>query len=379
MATVIHRNKPRDDLSRGIKHCLFTLTFTLDLLRVAPAAEPLVIENACYRVEVDPVNGALIGLVDKTGGLRLIQEPRLADNFRFTLPLRGPTAWQSTEANLILGRDQQLTNHDMSTGRLMLRWNGPLTSTLGQQYDVSAGMTIQFVDDSASVAEPEPRVNNAIHFDFWIDNRTPLEIGEVFAPILGGIRGVGESADELPSTELILPTGTGRQSHSVFHTFSNMSWLGIHGPEQYYSYPDVLSMPWLDLYQPGRRRAFYVGLHDDVLRYKLLHLELSPGVSGPRPQGNWPSARERRTSGGRQVIRSLHAVSARAPTVRGIHGRSGGSQGKLEYRSRHLWPLVPTQVLDGDASYIVDGQHHGIVRMSPCAFSRPSRSGATMR
>ena len=69
------------------------------------------LENAHLIVEVSPTNGAILRIRDRIGGLELIEEPRLADNFKFTLPIRHDHAWQSTEANAILGRDQRLTAH----------------------------------------------------------------------------------------------------------------------------------------------------------------------------------------------------------------------------------------------------------------------------
>ena len=53
--------------------------------------------------------GTIVRIRDKRGQLELLQEPRLADNFRFSLPIRGSAAWQSTEANYVLGKDQLLS------------------------------------------------------------------------------------------------------------------------------------------------------------------------------------------------------------------------------------------------------------------------------
>lgn len=80
----------------------------------------------------------------------------------------------------------------------------------------------------------------------------------------------------------------------MFHTFTNMSWLGVHGPEQFYSYPDTLSMPWAELGHAGLNRSLYFGAHDPVLRYKVLHLEMVPGIAPSRAGGNWPRMEELR-------------------------------------------------------------------------------------
>ena len=210
----------------------------------------------------------------------MLEEPRLADNFRFTLPLRGPTAWQSTEANYIVGKDQRL-GAQLQRDRLVLKWNAPLTSVFAKPYDVAATLTIRLT-------------GRAVEFDFHVANRTPLEIGEVFAPILGGCRGLGDTPAQRRQTELVLPAGAAVQRRKIFQTFTSMQWLGIFGPEQYYSYPDVLSMPWIELESPSGKRGFYVAAHDETARYKVIHLEMSPGVSGPRSEGNWPRPEEGR-------------------------------------------------------------------------------------
>ena len=242
-------------------------------------AETIGIDNARYRVEIDRTNGVITRIVDRMGKLDLLQEIRLADNFKFTLPLPGKAAWQATEANYILGKDQRLASGEKTDSRLILRWGAPLTSVLGRSYDVSAVMTIQLVGED-------------IRFGFRVENRTLCEIGEVFYPILGGSLGLGERAGDRRETQLVVPVGAGVESSRIYHTFSNFSWLGVIGPEQFYSYPDRLSMPWVELYQPGLGHAVYLAAHDPVARFKVFHLEMFPGIAADRADGNWPRPEE---------------------------------------------------------------------------------------
>ncbi len=242
----------------------------------AQAAEQnITLSNDRYLVEVAPTNGAIVRILDRLGNLELLSEPRLADNFKFSLPIRGETAWQSTEANYILGKDQKLTAHEATGTKLTLKWAGPLTSVLTKSFEASAGMTIELSGED-------------IRFTFAIDNATPLEIGEVYYPILGGCMGLGDTPAIRKQTELVLPGPTELRRANIFHSFANMSWLGVLGAEQYYAYPDTLSMPWMELHQPENGRSVYFGAHDPVARYKVIHLEMSPGTSGPRAEGNWP-------------------------------------------------------------------------------------------
>lgn len=243
------------------------------------ATPDLRLENDHYLVEVRPPNGVIVRIRDKERGLELLQEPRLADNFRFSLPIRREFAWQSTEANFILGKDQRLTSHRQTGSRLELTWSGPLKSVLGKRHPVSATMTIELVGDE-------------LRFGFTIRNASKLEIGEVYYPILGGSLGLGDTTEVRRQTELVLPGSLDIRTAKVFHTFANMSWLGVLGPEQFYSYPDHLSMPWMQFYNPTLNRSVYFGAHDPVVRYKVVQLEMSPGVSGSRAEGNWPRPKE---------------------------------------------------------------------------------------
>ena len=248
-----------------------------------PPREGHVLENALYRVEVSRRNGAITRIRDKQGDIEFIREPRLAGNYKFTLPIPGDAAWQATEANYIVGEDQRLASVERSDNRLTLTWGPGLESVIGEKYDVVVIMKIALVEDW-------------IEFGLDIDNRTDLEIGELFYPLLGGTMGVAPSDPrgnvDPRKTELLLPVGAGVQSARIFHTFENHSWLGILGPEQHYGYPTTLSMPWLDLSHAGVGRGMYFGAHDPVYRYKVMHLEMFPGVAGNRSDGNWPRTDE---------------------------------------------------------------------------------------
>lgn len=256
--------------------CLAAL---VSVTAVGNAAPDLRLENDCYLIEVRLPNGVIARIRDKQRGLELLQESRLADNFKFSLPIRRETAWQSTEANFILGKDQRLTSHRQTESRLELTWGAPLKSVLGKRHPVSATMTIELAGAD-------------LRFGFTIRNKSKLEIGEVYYPILGGTLGLGHTPEVRRQTELVLPGSLDIRAAMIFHTFANMSWLGVLGPEQFYSYPDNLSMPWMQVRNPALNRSVYFGAHDPVARYKVVHLEMSPGVSGARAEGNWPRPEE---------------------------------------------------------------------------------------
>jgi hypothetical protein len=241
----------------------------------------LTLENEFNRLEVTLPNGVITRIRDKRAGIELIAEPRLADNFKVSLPLPGKYAWQATEGNYILGREQQLTSHTKGEDSLVLRWAGRMNGSAGQRHKLAVQMRITLVGD-------------AIQFGLGIENGSKAEIGEVYYPIIGGLQGLGEPLPVRKETELVVPgLGEARRAR-IFETFANMSWLGVFGPEQFYSYPDTISMPWAELCSATLNRNVYFGAHDSVLRYKVLHLEMSPGIAPSRAGGNWPSAEELR-------------------------------------------------------------------------------------
>jgi hypothetical protein len=241
------------------------------------------LENEFYRIEVSRQNGKITRLLDKKGWIDFIREPRLAGNFKFTLPIRKETAWQSTEANYVLGEKQTLSSVKKNADSLDLTWRGPLTSVIGEQYDADVHMRIALVEDRVA-------------FSLAIDNRTDLEIGELFYPMLGGTLGLASNDPknymDPKQTVMVVPARDNARSAQVFRNFENQSWLGIMGPEQHYGYPDQLSMPWMDFYQKGLNRGIYIGAVDPVVRFKVLHAEMFPGSSGPRFGGNWPTPEE---------------------------------------------------------------------------------------
>ncbi len=247
--------------------------------------EAIALENDFYRVEVRATNGVISRILDKAAGIELIREPRLAGNYRFTLPIRGAAAFESTEANYIVGNAQTLTSHTQEDNALELVWKGPLTSVKEMSCDVDVTMRIGLVDDR-------------IEFGLRVANRTKYEIGELFYPVLGGMVGLVSNEpgryQDPKATELVVPTTAGPTTARIFHTFVNQSAFGAIGPEQHYGYPDQAAMPWMTLQHGRLGRAMYLGAHDPVFRYKVMHVDMLPGVAGARAEGNWPRPDEAR-------------------------------------------------------------------------------------
>ena len=168
-------------------------TRPLDPLPPFDEESSIKLENDRYCVEVSRANGAITRIFDKAGKLELIREPRLAGNFKFTLPLPGKEPWETIEANYIFGKDQTAFLVRPSAAGSSRSLGGIRGTVPGEQYDAAVIMGIALEDE-------------AIRFTLRIENRTPYQIGEVFFPILGGVTGLGDTYKELKSTRLVRPS-----------------------------------------------------------------------------------------------------------------------------------------------------------------------------
>ncbi|MFI5384596.1 MAG: hypothetical protein ACHQ50_00590 [Fimbriimonadales bacterium] len=243
----------------------------------------IVLENSAYLLEFSRSNGALTRLLNKETAEDLILEPRLGNNFRFALPIPGKEIWQTIEANWIQGCDQKLSTWQIDGAKLTLTWKGPLKNYLGHACDVSANETVELRGDGVSMS-------------LGIDNRTTLPVGETYFPMIGGLQGLGTTRLQLEATEVIRPMGDGAFARAaIFRVFDSFSWLGDHGPEQYYLYPGNLPEPWVGFSCSKTGRGVVLGARPPAGRKLVAHLELIPSSSGTvREDGNWPRPSELR-------------------------------------------------------------------------------------
>src|SRR5688572_17373605 len=96
------------------KSFVIVIFCSLSLPLHAESKPTTTIENDHYRADVDSENGVICKIFDKGGGIDLISEPRLADNFRMLIPL------PDLEANYINGKDQRLSSLDRESDSMVL-------------------------------------------------------------------------------------------------------------------------------------------------------------------------------------------------------------------------------------------------------------------
>jgi hypothetical protein len=239
------------------------------------------LENELCLLEVGRRDGSLTRIRDKKGGVDLIFEPRLAGSYRFALPIPGKEPWQTLEANWIFGREQKLSSHREDGGRLVLNWKGPLRNYLGEKFSVSVTETIELAQ-------------GGVLFNLSIDNSSAYPVGEVYFPLIGGIQGLGKTRRQLKATEMVRPRADGScATADIFRTFTNFYWLGDHGPEQFFSYPEDQPEPWMGFSSAKLGRSVCLGALDPSHRKLVVRLELLPSGSGTtREDGNWPRLEE---------------------------------------------------------------------------------------
>ena len=227
--------------------------------------ETVRLEDSLCRVEVDRGNGALRRIRDKRGDLDLITEPRLAEAFRLCLPLPG------TQANYLLSSQQAPPTIREAPGRLVLTWAGPLRNERGQPFDLSATMRVRLADE-------------AVELTLDAANRTDLKLTEVWYPIIGGVRGLGDRQQ----TATRLPVAGADGFEHLFTATMTGAELGTRGPEYKWTCPGDLAAPWVELRNERLGRGVRFALEDDTDRQKLLVAAMYPGVGHMRTGDTWP-------------------------------------------------------------------------------------------
>lgn len=234
------------------------------------------ISNGSTRIEIDREYGRILQVADDVRHLRLIGEPRLAENFRILAPLPG------LRGHYLLGRDQRATS---------LEQNGPAAvTTTWQQLRSDHGSFAITVTQRIAIDE-----TGDIRFTTRLTNNSSHQIEEIHGITLGGLRAPTTSREDW-RIHYANHVGQGNE-WPVFDEFPG-SYLGPERPVWIGSYHGQLSMPWVDVYNRAARHGFYLGNHDPDARQSYLFAELTPCTTY-RGQGAsaqyWPD--ERHTNG----------------------------------------------------------------------------------
>jgi hypothetical protein len=231
------------------------------------------LENPEYRVRLDD-NGSIVGLHLKRADIELIQDQRLSQAFRINLPLEGALDHYLTEEN----GEPSIKQPTESTATISY---GELISPEGM-FDLKPAFEIDLDDDK-------------IQFSYNIQNDTEYPLAEIWYPIFGGLRGLGERQ----STESIAPGYyQGTIDHDVFNKFQG-TFYGNEDGYMVVSYPGELTMPWINWRNEQRDVGLYLGEHNEVCRQISFVSQLKPGfhdtngmIDQEAKHDTWPSPDE---------------------------------------------------------------------------------------
>jgi hypothetical protein len=219
--------------------------------------EPVLIENDVYRLVVARNSGAVTSLFIKGMNCELISEPRLADNFRLSLPL------PDYQANYIEGMQQSPKSIEQSGRTVTVRFAG-MKSDRGE-FPVELAYTIALDGDQ-------------VRFRAKLTNHHQQPIAEFWFPRLGGWTKFGDDRSAALATPGYTDCGHGSP---IFKQFPGGQGLGAEAAEFSKDYPGAaMVMPWWSLHDQKHKRGLYLGYHDQTLRLSTWHTYLLPNSTG---------------------------------------------------------------------------------------------------
>jgi hypothetical protein len=184
-----------------------------------------VLEDAHIRVELSPLNGSIISLLDKRTGTEFIGNPGEARLFQLLMPAPGDYGRR------VNSWEQQVENIQIRDQRLEIRWRG--LRTAGERTVFGAG---QFLVPSENL-DIDVRVeleidDGAFLARLHIDNRSIETVSGVVFPFLGGMQTTAEGSP----ARIVLPSLGQRVFTNTF---------GAFGGERTHRYPALLAARWM--------------------------------------------------------------------------------------------------------------------------------------
>ncbi|MCM8760064.1 MAG: hypothetical protein NC906_09895, partial [Candidatus Omnitrophica bacterium] len=191
---------------------------------------PIIQENGFYRIEINPVNAAILQICEKNSGLTLISDQRLGEGFRILLPL------PDYECNYIYGNAQKKPEIEQKETSVEFYWGSPLVNEKGS-FALDFRLNI-LLEDQKVVFRCSSR------------NNTNYQIAEVWFGFIGGMDGLGKTQELKRETEILIPTGNLPWTKKIFEDFGNTrgQTLGCLSPEHTFHYPGFLCMPWIAIF-----------------------------------------------------------------------------------------------------------------------------------
>lgn len=238
----------------------------------------LVLENEHYRIAVDRASGAISSLFVKRNRAELINEKRLAANFRMLVPL------PEYQCNYVDGMASTPTSVRRRRNIVEIVFDGLPGKTGVLPIGFSYSIELRGSD---------------IVFRSKLDNRSSFPVAELWFPRLGGLTSFGTADASLAVPGYALSC---RHEAALFRKFPGSRNLGSDAPEYVSSYPCAsaedspaapMSMPWWSIHDERSDTSLYLGYHDRVLRASLWHSYLYPDARRyDHADDNWLTEQE---------------------------------------------------------------------------------------
>ena len=239
----------------------------------APAAADLIsIADDEHSVSVDAC-GRLVSLRSLTLGVELIQERRLADSFRLSLPIEGRLD------HLVAGSEQQVSVARTSETSIAIRVEE--VQTAEGRFEVAATFTIDLRD-------------GAVCFAYEVDNATAYPLAEIWYPILGGVTGVPDRATtswQAPGYSGLLGGGVGKAPEPRLGSEHPMTELVYPFGEMLVPAEGIV-MPFFTLHDATSDLGATFCELNRLQRRISFTVTVIPGLHLSDAADDWPSAEE---------------------------------------------------------------------------------------
>jgi hypothetical protein len=219
------------------------------------------LENDHFRVSVRGKNGAIESVFVKKNNCELVEEKRLAANFRLCLPL------EDYLCNYIDGAEQEVESITQEDNAITVTYSG-MKSEKGT-FPVDLSYTVVLADDT-------------IRFRAKLTNHSENPVSEFWFPRIGGWKRFGHDREAdltVPYYNRVYP------ALKMFKQFPGSRILGAEAGEWTKDYGELgdgcgVVMPWFHYYDKANDTGLYLGYHDKMFRFSTWHHFLWPTVSG---------------------------------------------------------------------------------------------------
>ncbi len=218
------------------------------------------LENNFFKITVNEI-GAISSFLVKENNCDLIEEKKLAANFRICLPL------DDYQCNYIDGTAQNNAQVEKKRNKITVSFKGLSSDEFTFPINLSYSISL---------------INEQVIFRSKLKNDFVSPVSEFWFPRIGGWKKFGSQRN----AKLAVP-GYLDCNHdvSLFKNFPGRRDLGAEAAEWLTGYPGMV-MPWWEIYDEQSDTGLYMGYHDTTFRSSFWHTYLCPNTSG-RSDDKW--------------------------------------------------------------------------------------------